>query len=193
MNGALPQKTLLISTRHALMVLLICYAPHAVTAPWWLFMLVLGALGYRLIADYFAYPLINKWIRLLLVIGCLFLLKMQYGSIMSSGFFIGFLLTFIGLKSIEIHQIRDLKVLVICNFYLIFSALTVIHELWIIGYLLLAILANLSLMLKLNAPQASLKQIGGKSIKQLLIAIPLAIILFYLFPRSAPGLAIIKA
>ena len=182
------QHTLMMTTRYALLVMLICFIPHFASAPWWLFILVLLAIGYRLIADYFGYAQLNKWIRLILVLTCLFLLKIQYGSIVSSGFFIGFLLTFIALKSIEAHSFRDLKVLVICNFYLIFSALIVIQELWIITYLLIAILANLSLMLKLCAPQASLRQIGRNSSKQLLIAIPLSIILFYIFPRIADPL-----
>ncbi len=182
------QYTLLTTTRYALLVMLFCYIPHFSTAPWWLFLLVSAAIGYRISADYFGYPRLNQWIRFIVVVMCLFLLKIHYGSILSSGFFIGFLLIFIGLKSIEIHHFRDLKVLIICNFYLIFSALIIIQEFWIIPYLFLAVLANFSLMLKLNAPHASLRQLGGKSIKQLLIALPLSLILFYIFPRIADPL-----
>lgn len=182
----IPQQLVLMSTvRYALFIMLICYIPHFFTAPWWLFILILAAIGYRLIADYYCIPLLNKWIRFALVAICLLLLKLHYGSIISSGFFIGFLLTFIGLKTIEIHTFRDLKVLVFCNFYLMLSALIVIQELWIIIYLIIALIANLSLMLKLTAPEASLKLVSGKSIKHLLVAIPLSIILFYIFPRIA--------
>jgi transglutaminase-like putative cysteine protease len=67
-----------------------------------------------------------------------------------------------------------------------FSALIVIQELWIIIYLLIAILANLSIMLKLSASQVTLRQISSKSSQQLLIAIPLSILLFYVFPRLEP-------
>jgi protein-glutamine gamma-glutamyltransferase len=185
MSSAPSQHTLMMVTRHALLVMLICYLPHFATAPWWLFLLVLSAIGYRLIADYYGIPLLNAWIRFSLVVLCMVLLKIQYGTIISSGFFVGFLLTFIGLKTIETHTIRDLKVLTLCNFYLIFSALIVTQELWIIIYMLVAVVANLSLMLKLSANQASLRHIGSRSIKQVLIAIPLSILLFYIFPRIA--------
>ncbi|KTD64938.1 transglutaminaseTgpA domain-containing protein [Legionella shakespearei] len=185
MNSAPSQHTLMMVTRHALFVMFICYLPHFATAPWWLFLLVLSAIGYRLIADYYCIPLLSAWIRFSLVVLCMILLKIQYGTIISSGFFVGFLLTFIGLKTIETHTIRDLKVLTLCNFYLIFSALIVTQELWIIIYMLIAVVANLSLMLKLSANQASLKQIGSRSVKQVLIAIPLSILLFYIFPRIA--------
>lgn len=183
-----PQYVLINTIRHALVVMMICFIPHFISAPWWLFIIIFSTTLYRLIADYLGYALPNYWIRSGIVITCLFLLKIEYGSIVSSGFFIGFLLTFIALKSIETHNFRDIKVLILCNFYLIFTALILFQELWIILYLLVAILANLTLMLKLNAPQASIRQMGGNSIRPLLIALPLSIILFYVFPRIADPL-----
>ena len=177
--------TFFSTMRYALLVSLICYLPYWSTSPWWLLLFILIAMGYRLISDYYGLARLSTSIRLVLIMACLLLLKVHYGSIISSSFYIGFLLAFVGLKITEIHNVRDLKVLVLCNFYLIFSALILIQELWIISYLIIAILTNLSLMLKLSAPQASLKQIGGKSFKQLLIAIPLSILLFYIFPRIA--------
>jgi hypothetical protein len=165
--------------------MVLCYLPHFITAPWWLGIFILAAMGYRLLADYYAYPLVHQYIRLLLIILCLVLLKIQYGHIVSSGFFIGFLLTFVGLKIIELHSVRDLKVVVFCNFYLIFTALIMIQELWILLYLVICLFANYSLMLQLTAPQASLRQIGGRSMRHVLLALPLSLILFYVFPRIA--------
>lgn len=130
------QHIFLITTRYALLVMLICYFPHFLTCPLWLTVFILTTLCYKLISDYFAYPLLDSKIRFIVVIICLFLLKIQYGSIISSGFFIGFLLAFIGLKTIEIHNDRDIRILILCNFYLIFASLIVVQELWIIPYLL---------------------------------------------------------
>lgn len=169
--------------RYALFVTFICYFPHIITEPLWLFLFFLAAIVYRLIADYFSYPLIPRWIRFTLVLACLFLL---YEVVHSHEFIIQFLLVFIILKCMEFQTVRDLKVLILCNFFLIFSALIVVQEFWILFYLLIAIFANLSLMLKLNAPDVSLRQISGKSVKQLLIAIPLGLLLFYIFPRIDP-------
>ena len=66
------------------------------------------------------------------------------------------------------------------------QALIVVQELWIIPYLFIAVLANLSIMLKLSATGVTLRQISGKTSKQLLIAIPLSILLFFIFPRVVP-------
>jgi transglutaminase-like putative cysteine protease len=184
MNTMKPsQHSLLALKQHTLAAIFICYLPHFTTMPWWVSIIFLAGIGYRLIADYFSYPLMPRWMRFCIVVGCLVLLN---GSIFSSGFFIRFLLIYIALKCIEMHTVRDLKVLVLCNFYLIFSALIIIQELWIIIYLLIAILANLSIMLKLSASHVSLKQISSRSSRQLLIAIPLSILLFYIFPRIDP-------
>ncbi len=169
--------------RHALIVLFICYIPHITTQPAWLFLMFLAAIGYRFLADYLRKPALPWWIRLIIVIACLFLLS---GNVFSSGFFIRALVAFIILKCLEIRTTRDLKVLILCNFLLIFSALIVTQDMWIIVYLFVAIFANLSVMIKLSAPEVTLSQIGSKSGQQLLIILPLSVILFFVFPRIDP-------
>jgi transglutaminase-like putative cysteine protease len=171
--------------RQTLLVIFICYFPHIATEPLWLLISLLAAIAYRLIADHFNYHLISIWLRFsLFIFGCVLLL--YGGGVYSVEFLIRCLLIFTILKCVEINSIRDLKVLTLCNFFLMFAALIVIQELWIIIYLLIAILANLSIMLKFSATQATLKQIAGKSGQQLLIAIPISLLLFYIFPRIDP-------
>lgn len=171
--------------RYALFTTLICYLPYATIAPWWLLLFIVIALVFKLISAYYGFARLPKSILFVLIPSLLILLKIHYGTIISSTFYIGFLLTFIGLKITELYTDRDLKVLIFFNFYVIFANLILIQELWIITYLVIAVFANLSLMLKITAPQASLRQIGGSSIKQVLIAIPLSIVLFYIVPRLA--------
>ena len=169
--------------RQVLFVICLCYLPLITNEPAWLFGMFITVIGYRVIADYYNYPPMPRFIRFILFLGTMFLL---YGDMISVGFFIRCLLAFIILKFLEIRTVRDLKVIVICNFFLIFSSLIIVRELWIIVYLFVGVLANLSVMLKLSAPQASLKQIASKSGQQLLIAIPLTLLLFYFFPRVSP-------
>lgn len=184
MNIISAPKTLYPIIRYALLVSLISYLPYCFISPWWLLLFILGAMAYRLIFAYYGCLIsVPKSIQLVIIVACLLLLKAHYGSIITSNFYIGFLLTFTGLKITEIHNERDLRVLILCNLYLVFSALIVIQELWIIAYLIIAVLINLSLLLRINAPEASLKKIGGTSFKHLLFAIPLSVALFYLFPR----------
>lgn len=177
------QQNLVALNRHALLVIFICYFPHITTEPLWLFIIFLAAIVYRLMADYYHYRPLTRWLRFLFVIGSLVLLN---GDVHSSQFLVQFLLIFIILKCLEMQTIRDLKVLILCNFLLMFSALIVIQEMWTIIYLFIAILANLSLMLKISAPEVTLRQLSSKSSQQLLFVIPLSIALFYIFPRIDP-------
>lgn len=179
----LSPSSLLTLKRHAQIVFFICYLPHITTQPAWLSFLFLAIMSYRLIADYYNASPTPWWLHLILVIGCLYLLSR---NIFTSGFFIRFLLTFIILKYLELNSVRDIKLLVLCNFFVILSALIVTQELWIIVYLLIAIIANLSIMLKLSAPEVSMSQISSKSGLQFLLAIPLSLLLFYIFPRIDP-------
>lgn len=169
---------------YALFVMLLCYLPHILTGPLWIFLIFISAIAYRLMADYYLYPPIPLWIRFVIVMGCLFLLN---ADIYTNQFLIRFLLVFIILKCcLELHSTRDLKVLIICNFFLMFSALIVIQEVWMIIYLLIALLANFSIMLKMNAPESSLRQIISKTSQQVIIVIPISLLLFFVFPRIDP-------
>ena len=169
--------------KHALLVMIICYLPHLISSPWWLSILVVSAIVYRVSIDHYGYGLPNVWARLFLVIVSLCLLFLQYKSQVSSGFYIGFLLVFVALKSLEIRTVRDLRVLVLCDFYMILTALLIHQELWVFLYVILAVVAILLLMMKITAPVADFQYSGKKLIKRFFLALPIAIFLFYLFPR----------
>lgn len=179
----LSRANLLTLKRHGLIVFLICYLPLLLTQPAWIFILFSAIVGYGFLEDYYNAPPTRWWLHLILIIGCLFLLGRSF---FISGFFIRFLLTFIILKYLEVRTIRDIKILILCNFFVILSSLVVTQELWIIAYLLIAIAANFSIMLKISAPEASFNQISSKNGLQLLIIIPLSLLLFYIFPRINP-------
>ncbi|WP_131782955.1 transglutaminaseTgpA domain-containing protein [Legionella gresilensis] len=179
---------LLLLTRYMLVVTLICYFPHFFQSPYWITLLLIGAVSYKFIATYFNFSPLPGWLKLVFIISTVILLKIYYGNMINSGFFIGFLATFIGLKCLEIHNIRDIKFLIICNFYLVLTSLIIDQSLWIVVYLFIAILMNVLLMLKLNSQQVSFKNLSSRSFKYLLIAIPFSLVLFYIFPRIAKPL-----
>lgn len=168
--------------KSVLIVMLLCYVPHMADLPV-VFTFVIATIVYRLIAERFHLPLPNIWLRVFLILVSLGLLYWQYRILQSSGFYIGCLLIFTALKSLEAHTARDLRVLVLCNFYVILTVLLLHQELWIFPYIILGVLANLALMVKLTAPQVDLKGTSKHFIKHFLIALPISLLLFYLFPR----------
>ncbi|MDX1837572.1 DUF3488 domain-containing protein [Legionella taurinensis] len=169
--------------RLALLVMMFSYLPHGMNMPVLLSLMILSAIGYRLLVSYYPVPLPSSGIRLGLIALCLALLFWQYGTVWSGQFFIGFLLLFVALKSLELQNLRDLRVIILCNFYLILTNLIVYQELWIFIYLLLAVFANLLLMLKLFAPETPWFSGGKLIVRHMLLAIPITLVVFYLFPR----------
>lgn len=166
-----------------LLVIFISYLPHFVYGPTWLTIVIIILLSYRFAANRFNYPLPTSVINFILIAICLGLLFWHYQSLQASGFYIGFLLLFCALKSLEGRTIRDLRVLILCNFYIILTALLLYQFLWIFIYLIVAILCNVMFMAKLTAQKIDFKGFGKSFLKQFLWALPFSLLLFYLFPR----------
>lgn len=171
---------------YTLLVMGFCFLPHVFATPWWLSFLALVAVSYQATAHYYYFPILPRWLRLILVMLLLALLKWQYGSFFSSGFFIGALTSFFWLKIIEIQTLRDIKVVIMTSFYIIFTALVLHAKLWILLYLIASISAILFLSLKLVLPSISAGQLARQSLKYLLIVLPITILMFFLFPRVNP-------
>lgn len=182
-NDTIPQKL----TYYALIVMFICTLPHFTSAPWWLGLYIISIVGYRFIANYKHYPRVPAWKTLIMLVVILILLRLDYSQIISSQFFIGMLVSLFWLKAIEMRRIRDLRAITLINFYVIFTSLIVHSQLWIIVYMVIALSANLSLMIKLDAPNFGLRQLHIGMLKTLIIAIPMSLLLFFIFPRfSSP-------
>ena len=168
---------------YLLAVMLFCTAPHLSDAPWWLSLVIIATIVYRFMANHYHYPQLATWKIFAAICFFISLLYIEYGHLRSSQFFIGMLITLFWLKIIEIRYLRDLQVLLLINFYIIFTTLILHHELWVVFYLLFSVLANLALMLKVNAPAFNVQQISIHILKNLIIALPLSLILFVIFPR----------
>lgn len=171
------------STRFALLVMIYCWLPHLASTPYWLSSFALFIIVYCLLATGYSLPLPNSRIRLLISITALIVLFWLRNGPWSGQFFIHFLLLFVALKNLEIRSLRDLYILILCNFYLILTAILINQELWIFLYMSLALLANLVLMVKVTAPLVDFKLAFKIAIKHVLLAIPISLALFYLFPR----------
>ncbi|GGI81606.1 transglutaminase family protein [Legionella impletisoli] len=182
----------LATLRHALFVMGFCYLPHFATTPWWLSLFALAAISYRLAGSYWHYPVPPLWMRICIAMSALLILRWHYGGFLSSGFFIGVLVTFFWLKLIELHRKRDLRAIILISFYVIFTALITHTNLWIFFYVIIAVLANLSLLLKMQLPSAPLVRLSRKSLILLVTAIPVSILMFFVFPRIATPMWLIN-
>ncbi|KTC66143.1 transglutaminase domain-containing protein (plasmid) [Legionella adelaidensis] len=175
--------------RHALIVMAFCTLPHLTTAPWWFLILAIVAISYRLLASYYHSRVLPLWFRAFVIVSVLILLRIHYDSFVSPGFFMGTLVTFFWLKLIEAHSIRDLRVVILVSFYVIFTSLISNTELWVLPYMILATIGIMSLLVRLEVQQViHWKQMSIRSFKLLLIALPLTVLMFFVFPRISEPL-----
>lgn len=175
------------TSKFALIVLLTCYLPHITNLPV-LSVFVIAAILYRFFAARYHFPLPTLWVRIVLIVVSLCLLYWQYRVLQSSGFYIGCLLMFTALKVLEVHSLRDLRVLALCNFYVILTVLLLYQDFWVFLYIIFTSGLNLAFMVKLSAIEVDFKRTGKNFIKHFLMAIPLSLLLFYLFPRFSQPL-----
>lgn len=173
---------------HTLLMMSICYLPFLMSAPWWITALAVITISWRLASDHFNQPLPAFWIRMGLIIGCITLLSVYSNHFFASDFFINTLLCFFWLKVIELQKARDLRLLILISFYVIFSAFILHLTLWILFYLLFALFANITLLIKLEAPLLTYAYLIRKSVLFLAITTPVSLLLFFIFPRLSQPL-----
>ena len=170
------------TVRMLLFVFLCCYLPHFFSSPWWLSTIVVSAILYGFLSIYYPLPRLTTLTKLILIIAGLSLVFFHYHTAVSSGLYIGLLLMFIAFKTLEIQSIRDLRILALCNFYVILSSLLIFQTLWIFPYVIMTTLFNFTLMLKLTTQSVNART-GKNLFKHFILTLPISLFLFYVFPR----------
>ena len=162
--------------------------PHAwnVGYPIILYFLVIAAL--RLLLQQRAR--IRKWLILPLLLAGLATAYSQYGIPLGASPGVGYLITLLALKIFEVTNRRDIYVLTFLAFFTIATQFLFNNSLLFTLYLILVMMMLVWLLSTLNRDrpekrlQANLKTVATLAIP----AIPVTLLLFYLFPRLATPL-----
>jgi transglutaminase-like putative cysteine protease len=171
-----------------LAALLVALAPHLTDLPPWATLLVAAACAWRWAADRRGWPLAPRWLRL----AALVLVPLSvFGSYRTvNGIEAGtvFLALMAGVKLLETRGSRDLTVLAFIAYFLLYAAMLRDQQLTQLPYLLAGVAFVTAALLRVHAGT------GGQSARHVLLragaltlqALPLALLLFVLFPRL-PG------
>ncbi len=172
-----------IALKYALFTTAICYLPHVFDQSYFISLLFIVSLFYRFLSIHIKLPYPSTPLKTIFGLIILVLLYFNYHSTLMSGFYISFLLSFIALKVLEIKTVRDIKALVICNFYIVLSVLINYQELWGFIYIVVTLFLNFFTLLKLIVPTIQLKQSAKRVAIPILLSIPLTFVFFFIFPR----------
>jgi len=163
-------------------------APHVPFLPGWISLLIAAAVAWRWAAEQRTWPLPPRWLRVLVAIAATLAVLGTYRTLNGIEAGTAFLVLLAGVKLLETRGSRDLTVIVFIAYFLLYSALLRDQRLPQLPYLLAGGVFLTAALMRVHAGSAgdSGRDVLIRTAALLLQALPLAILLFVLFPRL-PG------
>ncbi len=163
-------------------------APHVPFLPGWISLLIAAAVAWRWAAERRAWSLPPRWLRVLVAIAATLVVLGTYRTLNGIEAGTAFLVLLAGVKLLETRGSRDLTVIVFIAYFLLYSALLRDQRLPQLPYLLAGGVFLTAALMRVHAGSAgdSARDVLTRTGALLLQALPLAVLLFVLFPRL-PG------
>jgi len=158
-------------------------APHSPRLPWWLNLIALILIAWRVYLGLSERALPKKWLLALFVVGGLFGVYFTYRTIFGRDSGVALLVLFLSLKLLELNNERDAMVLVLLTYFLALTNFFYSQTLPTAGLMLVSVLVNTASLVHFAAPGRALRanlKTAGVLLAQ---AAPMMLILFFLFPR----------
>ncbi len=159
--------------------------PHATSvAPWVLAALLLAGL-WRLLASARRWRLPGRWSRIGLTLGATFAVTLSYRRISGVDAGSALLIVMLALKLLETRSARDRGVVVLIAWFLLFAGFLREQALWSAAQLFAGVIFGTLALLqsaRRGTPLAPLPA-GAHVLRTAVLALPLALALFLLFPR----------
>jgi transglutaminase-like putative cysteine protease len=166
-----------------LIALIVAIFPHIARLPLWITLWCVVMWGYLLLSFKFKFPLPGKNIQLGLAGIGIVGLVMTYSTTLGQNAYLGLLAVMAALKPFEINSHRDRMVTVFLAYFIVITSLFLSETLAITLYMLLSVWITTAVLIRINDPFGRFKINIKLSALIMAQAIPLMILLFFLFPR----------
>lgn len=171
-----------------LAVLALVVAPHLARMPPWIGASVAALVAWRALASLRQWPLPPVWLKVCFAILAFVAINAAYGRVNGQHAGTALLVIMLGLKLTEMRERRDVLVVVALCYFTMLTHFLFSQELWTILYLAACSVSVTAVLIEANHPGAPLSprvtlRLGGAMV---LLALPLMLALFVLFPR-VPG------
>ena len=167
----------------------LAFAPVAASLPPWIVASVAGAAATRILLLRLGRRLPPQALRLALAALAIGLLLLQFHTLNGVAAGTALLSLMAGLKLLETRSNRDLHVILFIVYFMSLAALLRNSSFWLLGYLVLLAWVTTAALLRLTTagPGPSARAAVRHSSRIMLHALPLALVLWLLFPRfNAP-------
>lgn len=159
-------------------------APHALHLPPWLSLAVAALIGWRWGCTRWGWPRPGRWLRVVLTLGAFAAVFVTYGR--SSGQVAGtaLLCLLIGLKLTELEGRRDATVLLLLLYFTLFTHFLRDQAVWTVFWMLGAVWLVTALLIDGQRSRSRpAREDLGLAAGVLLLALPVMLLLWVLFPR----------
>jgi protein-glutamine gamma-glutamyltransferase len=168
--------------------LALAIAPHLSHLAPWVVLLAAASAAWRLTAEVKHWALPPKWLRIAVAFAALMAVLATYRTLNGVEAGTALLVVMAGMKLLETRTVRDLTVIVFLSYFALFAAFLYEQQLLYLPYMLATAWLLTVTLMRLHESTATLRAREAARItgRMLLQALPLAALLFLLFPRL-PG------
>jgi transglutaminase-like putative cysteine protease len=178
--------------RNALVWMIICLftlmAPHAARIPVWILAVYVSSAVWRILVYRGRWSFPGRWVKVLLTLSCFVGIYLSYGSLIGLEPTVALLLTAFALKLIELTSRKDAFVLLFLGYFICITEFLFTQDLLIVLYTLMNVTLITTALVALHQPGEH--QFNRKTVRlagiMLLQAMPLMVVLFFIFPRIGP-------
>ena len=168
-----------------LLALMLVIAPHGERVPWWIILLAVALLAWRLYLTYYGLQLPRKWLLILIAAGAMGGIYTSYGRLFGRDPGVTLLLIMLALKLLEMATLRDAMVMIFLCYFLVITNFLYSQSIPTALYMLCVVWVTTATMIGF---QYRTRQPGywyqlRSSGIMLLQSAPLMLVLFVLFPR----------
>jgi transglutaminase-like putative cysteine protease len=178
--------------RTAFVLLILCVIlsilPHIERVPAWMLVVFFAILGWRVqvFRQRLRFP--PRWLRLFLVSGAFLGVVYHHGTIFGPDAGVGLLITAYLFKQLEMYTKRDAFLVVVLSYFVLATEFLFSKSLFTTLYILTVLVFITAALIALNQSDSNIAI--WKPLKSALVftlqAVPLMVVLFFLFPRIGP-------
>jgi len=178
--------------RNALVWIIICLfalvAPHAARLPLWVLAVYVVAVVWRMQVHRGRWSFPGRWVKVALIVSSFVGIYASYGSLVGLEPTVALLLTAFALKLIELSQRKDAYVLLFLGYFICITAFLFSQDLLITLYLLATVVLVTTALVALHRPGEHQFKRGTIRLASIMLlqAMPLMVVLFFVFPRFGP-------
>jgi len=163
-------------------------APHVLRIPLWVIAVYLVAFAWRIQAFRGRLELPGRWLKVALSGAAAGGIVLSFGSILGMEPMVAFLLTAFALKLTEMRSRKDAYVVIFLGYFVLLTAFLFSQDLLLVAYGLGLVWVLTTALVCVHRPSGRLRD--GRPLRlaagMLAQALPLMLVLFFLFPRIGP-------